>query len=76
MTDKRKGSDDNMSGFKCYAVSKGRGVGIFDTWKECQKVIRGFQGARYRGFYSRADAENWLAYEGLSEKGEKRTWKK
>lgn len=47
-----------MSGFKCYGVSRGRGVGIFGTWKECREMVKDFPGARYRGFYSRADAEN------------------
>lgn len=49
-----------MSGFKCYGVSKGRGVGIFGTWQECWEMVKDFPGARYRGFYSRADAEKWL----------------
>ena len=55
-----------MSRFKCYGVSKGRGVGIFGTWKECQEMVKDFPGARFRGFYSRADAESWLSREGES----------
>ena len=59
---------EKMSGFKCYGVSKGRGVGIFGTWKECREMVKDFPGARYRGFYSRADAEKWLVYEGIQER--------
>lgn len=47
--------------FVCYAVSRGRAVGIFDTWATCAASVRGFgPAARYRGFYSRQDAEEWL----------------
>ena len=56
------------SRFTCYGVSKGRGVGIFDSWMECRNMVQGFPGARFRGFYSRADAEKWLTFEGLHER--------
>ncbi len=47
--------------FTCYAVSRGKAVGIFDTWATCAAAVRGYgPAARYRGFYSRADAEAWL----------------
>ena len=47
--------------FVCYAVSRGRAIGVFDTWATCAASVRGFgPAARYRGFYSRADAEAWL----------------
>ena len=70
--DEQRRGGEKMSGFKCYGVSKGRGVGIFGTWKECRAMVKDFPGARYRGFYSRADAEKWLAYEGIQEKAESR----
>lgn len=63
---------EKMSGFKCYGVSKGRGVGIFGTWQECWEMVKDFPGARFRGFYSRADAESWLAYEGMRERAGQR----
>lgn len=62
------GRGETMSRFKCYGVSRGRGVGIFGTWKECREMVKDFPGARFRGFYSRADAESWLTYEGEREK--------
>lgn len=47
--------------FTCYAVSRGRAIGVFDTWATCAASVRGFgPAARYRGFYSRQDAEDWL----------------
>ena len=47
--------------FTCYAVSRGRAVGIFDSWATCAASVQDYGiAARYRGFYSRADAEAWL----------------
>lgn len=47
--------------FCCYAVSRGRAIGVFDKWATCAASVRGFgPAARYRGFYSRQDAEDWL----------------
>ena len=47
--------------FVCYAVSRGKAVGIFDTWATCAAAVRGYgPAARYRGFYSRQEAEDWL----------------
>lgn len=59
-----------MSGYKCYGVSRGWGVGIFGTRKECLEMVKGFPGARFRGVHSRADAEQWLAHEGAQEQAE------
>lgn len=47
--------------FTCYAVARGRAVGVFDTWATCAASVRGYgPAARYRGFYSRYQAEEWL----------------
>lgn len=47
--------------FTCYAVSRGKAVGIFDTWATCAASVQDYGiAARYRGFYSRLDAEQWL----------------
>lgn len=47
--------------FTCYAVSRGRAVGIFDSWATCAASVQAYgPAARYRGFYSRLDAERWL----------------
>jgi viroplasmin and RNaseH domain-containing protein len=48
---------------KYYAISKGRKTGIFLTWDECQKYIKGFSGAIYKSFTNIDDANNFLNLE-------------
>ena len=43
-----------------YAVRRGRSVGMFYSWSECQDSVYGFPGALYRGFVRRDDAEAYL----------------
>lgn len=31
-----------MKQFVCYAVSRGKAVGIFDTWVTCAAAVRGY----------------------------------
>lgn len=47
---------------KIYAVRKGRNVGLFNTWGECQKQISGYSGAEFKGFKSKKEAEEYLSY--------------
>ena len=42
---------------KLYVVWKGRKTGIFASWEECEKQVKGFTGAEYKAFGSRAAAE-------------------
>jgi ribonuclease HI len=42
---------------KVYVVWKGRQPGVYDSWAECEKQIKGFQGAEYMGFPDRQRAE-------------------
>lgn len=42
---------------KYYVVWKGRRTGIFDSWEECEVQVKGFPGARFKSFPSRALAE-------------------
>ena len=42
---------------KFYVVWKGRKSGIFTTWEACAKQVKGFAGAEYKVFESRAAAE-------------------
>lgn len=46
---------------KYYAIANGRQTGIFSNWPEAQRQIQGFKGARYKGFMTRTQAEEWLA---------------
>lgn len=45
---------------KVYAVRKGREIGIFDTWAECQKQVTGFSGAEYKSFTAREEALQFI----------------
>lgn len=45
---------------KVYAVRKGRVLGIFDTWDDCQESVKGFSGAEYKSFKTREEAIDYL----------------
>lgn len=42
---------------KYYVVWKGRKTGIFTSWAECEKQVKGFVGAQFKAFGSEAEAE-------------------
>ena len=42
---------------KYYVVWQGRKTGIFTTWKDCEKQIHKFSGARYKSFKTKTEAE-------------------
>jgi ribonuclease HI len=42
---------------KFYVIWSGHQTGVFDTWKEAEKLIKGFQGAQYKSFDSLKEAE-------------------
>ena len=42
---------------KYYVVWKGRRTGIFKSWSECEAQIKGYTGAQFKAFESRAEAE-------------------
>jgi ribonuclease HI len=50
---------------KYYVVWKGRKTGIFTSWAECEAQVKGFNGAEYKAFGSREEAEtaNRLKYD-------------
>lgn len=45
---------------KYYAVKKGRETGIFTTWEECEKQVKGFSGATYKSFPTKQEALDYL----------------
>lgn len=45
---------------KFYAVAKGKQTGIFTNWAETKALIDGFPGARYKGFATKDEAQQWL----------------
>ncbi len=45
---------------KYYAIAAGRKTGIYTNWSEAERQIKGFLGARFKGFATREEAEIWL----------------
>ncbi|WP_457576045.1 ribonuclease HI [Desulfomarina sp.] len=41
-------------------MASGRECGVFADWPAAQKQVKGFAGAKYKGFMTRAEAEKWL----------------
>ena len=46
---------------KVYAVKVGRQTGLFNTWAECEAQVKGFMGAKFKGFMTAQEAMSWLA---------------
>lgn len=46
---------------KYYVVWAGVNPGIYDSWTECQLQVKGYEGAKYKSFESREEAEQALA---------------
>ncbi|HZQ07305.1 MAG TPA: ribonuclease H family protein [Anaerolineae bacterium] len=42
---------------KFYGVWKGRRTGVFDSWSEAEAQVKGFPGAEFKAFDTRAEAE-------------------
>lgn len=56
---------------KYYVVWKGRKTGVFTSWAECEKQVKGFIGAQYKAFESELEADtaylaNYDDYKGKS----------
>lgn len=45
-----------------YAVAKGKTVGIFLTWNECNDSVKGYSGAVYKKFKTKQEAETFLEH--------------
>ena len=43
---------------KYYVVWRGRLTGIFESWDECKQQIDGYEGAQYKGYLTREEAES------------------
>ncbi|WP_274361937.1 ribonuclease H [Paenibacillus thermotolerans] len=50
-----------MAQSKYYVVWVGREPGIYETWNDCKAQVDGFQGAKYKSFPSKSEAQQ--AYE-------------
>ena len=51
---------------KFYAVRNGRAPGIYMTWADCEKQVKGFGGAIYKSFSTEAEARAFVEDSGLS----------
>lgn len=49
-----------MAKKKFYAIAKGIKPGIYTSWPEAEAQVKGFGGAIFKGFPSRAEAEAWI----------------
>lgn len=58
-----------MAKQKFYVVWKGSKTGIFTTWAECEKQVKGYQGAQYKAFDSKVQAEDAFASDYIEYKG-------
>lgn len=50
-----------MARQKYYVVWRGRETGVFNSWKECEIQIKGFETARYKSFETEKEAEEAFA---------------
>ncbi len=46
---------------KLYVVWKGRKTGIFSSWAECERQVKGYVGAEFKAFETRGEAQAALA---------------
>ncbi len=50
-----------MAKKKFYAVAIGKKTGIYRTWSETESQVKGYPGARFKGFVTEEEAHAWLA---------------
>ena len=58
---------------KYYVVWEGKKTGVFSSWDTVKKLVQGYEGAKYKSFVSKAEADkaikkNFLDYKGKSTK--------
>ena len=51
-----------MAKNKYYVVWKGVNPGIYDSWTDCQLQIKGYEGAQFKSFARREEAEEALSH--------------
>jgi len=49
-----------MAKKKYYAYSVGKEKGVVDNWADCEKIVAGVPGAKFKGFVMQEEAEKWL----------------
>lgn len=51
-----------------YAVRKGRNIGVFNTWDECNAQVKGFKGAEFKKFSTLDEAKQFVFQEQVDKK--------
>jgi len=64
-----------MAQKKYYAIASGRKPGIYDNWPDAQAQVTGCQGAKFKGFPTREEAEAWIKNPIYSQSPKKNTAK-
>ena len=49
-----------MAKGKVYAVLRGRNPGVYSTWAECEKQVKGFPNAAFKSFPTVVEALEWI----------------
>ena len=49
-----------MAKKKYYCVINGRAPGIYNDWESCKAQVNGFKGAKYKGFKSIQEAQQYI----------------
>jgi len=67
-----------MAKQKYYVVWTGKQPGIYMNWSDCQQQVNGFEGAKFKAYESKAEAEQaytqgWQLHWGTSNKGKAST---
>ena len=44
-----------------YVVIKGRTPGIYQTWEDCEKQVKGYKGSKFKGFKNIEEAQQYIA---------------
>ena len=61
-----------MAKQKFYVVWEGVTPGVYTSWTDCQLQIKGYEGAKYKSFDTREEAERALATSPYAYIGKKR----
>jgi len=48
-----------------YAVASGRTIGVFSTWDECNRAVKGYKNASYKKFDTKQEAEEFISKNGV-----------
>jgi hypothetical protein len=59
-------SRETTKSSRYYAVARGRQTGIFPTWEDTERQVKGYSGAKHKRFKSETAARKWLRSNGVN----------